>query len=85
MDTTQFLLSTILTVSTLLVVVVGIQFIFVLKELKKTLRRFREFIDETPEYNQPPKKENQRRQEKKHGSVQTVIEKIKFFNLPKSS
>jgi len=39
MDTTQLLLTVVLTVTTVLLVVVGIQLIFVLKEARKTLQK----------------------------------------------
>lgn len=37
MDSTQLLLTIILTVSTILAIIIGIQLIFVLKELRRTL------------------------------------------------
>ena len=37
MDTTQLLLTVTLTITTILLIVVGIQLVFVLKELRKTL------------------------------------------------
>ena len=45
MDSTQFLLTVVLTVTTILLVVVGIQLIFVLKELRKTLKKVNGIIE----------------------------------------
>lgn len=45
MDSTQLLLTVVLTVTTILLVVIGIQLIFVLKELRKTLKKVNEIID----------------------------------------
>lgn len=45
MDSTQLLLSVVLTVTTVLLVVVGIQLVFVLKELRKTLKKVNEIIE----------------------------------------
>lgn len=45
MDTTQLLLTVVLTVTTILLVVVGIQLIFVLKELRKTLKKVNAIIE----------------------------------------
>lgn len=39
MDTTQLLLTIVLTVSTILLVIIGIQFIFVLKEVHKLVKK----------------------------------------------
>ncbi len=44
MDTPQLLLSVALTVSTILLVVVGIQLIFILKELRLVLKKINEII-----------------------------------------
>lgn len=45
MDTTQLLLTVVLTITTILLVVVGIQFIFVLKELHKIVKKVNEIIE----------------------------------------
>ncbi len=44
MDTTQLLLTVVLTVTTILLIVIGIQLVFVLKELRKTLTKVNEII-----------------------------------------
>lgn len=45
MDTTQVLLTVVLTITTIILVIVGIQLIFVLKELRKTLKTVNGIID----------------------------------------
>lgn len=45
MDTTQLLLTVVLTITTILLVVVGIQLIFVLKELRAFLKRINGIVE----------------------------------------
>jgi hypothetical protein len=45
MDTTQLLLTVVLTVTTILLVIVGIQLIFVLRDLRKTIRKINGIIE----------------------------------------
>ncbi|OGK09252.1 hypothetical protein A2767_06945 [Candidatus Roizmanbacteria bacterium RIFCSPHIGHO2_01_FULL_35_10] len=45
MDSTQLLLTVVLTVTTILLVVIGIQLVFVLKELRKTLKKVNDIIE----------------------------------------
>jgi hypothetical protein len=45
MDTTQLLLTVVLTVTTILLIVIGIQLIFVLKELRRALIKVNGIID----------------------------------------
>lgn len=45
MDTTQLLLTIVLSLSTCLLIVIGIQLIFVLRELKKTLHNINRIVD----------------------------------------
>lgn len=44
MDSTQLLLTIILTVSTILAIIIGIQLIFVLKELRRTLLNINKIV-----------------------------------------
>ena len=46
MDTTQLLLTVVLTVTTILLVVVGIQLIFILKDFRKLLKRVNNIVDQ---------------------------------------
>ncbi len=45
MDTTQLLLTVVLTVTTILLVIIGIQLIFVLKELRTTIKKVNGIIE----------------------------------------
>jgi hypothetical protein len=45
MDTTQLLLTIVLSLTTILLIIVGIQVIFILRELRKSLQRFNRVID----------------------------------------
>lgn len=46
MDTTQLLLSVVLTVTTILLIVVGIQLIFILKDLRQLLRKANHIVED---------------------------------------
>lgn len=45
MDTTQLLLTTTLAVTTIFLIVVGVQLFFVLRELQKTIHRVNSIVD----------------------------------------
>ena len=45
MDTTQLLLTVVLSVSTILLIIIGIQLIFTLKEIRLSLKRINSIID----------------------------------------
>jgi len=45
MDTTQLLLSVVLTVTTILLIVIGIQLIFILKDLRQLLKKTNRITD----------------------------------------
>lgn len=45
MDTTQLLLTIILTITTIFLVIVGIQLIFLLKDLRKTIKKVNGIIE----------------------------------------
>ncbi len=45
MDSTQLLLTVVLTITTILLIVVGIQLVFVLKEIRKTLQKVNTIIE----------------------------------------
>jgi len=45
MDSTQILLTIVLTISTVLALIIGIQLILVLKELRKSLKKINVFIE----------------------------------------
>ncbi len=46
MDATQLLLSVVLTVTTILLVVIGIQLIFILRDFRKTIKKVNGIIEE---------------------------------------
>ena len=46
MDTTQLLLTVVLTVTTVLLVVIGIQLIFIFKDLRHLLKKANNIVDE---------------------------------------
>lgn len=46
MDTTQLLLSVVLTVTTILLIVVGIQLIFILKDLRQLLKKVNNIVED---------------------------------------
>ncbi|QQG44535.1 MAG: hypothetical protein HYW86_01305 [Candidatus Roizmanbacteria bacterium] len=46
MDTTQLLLTIVLSLSTILLVIIGLQLVFILRELRKVLKNINQVIDE---------------------------------------
>lgn len=46
MDTTQLLLTVVLTITTILLIVVGIQLIFILRDFRSLLKKVNNIIDE---------------------------------------
>lgn len=47
MDTTQILLTIVLTITTILLIVIGLQLIFILKDFRRILKRINNIIDQT--------------------------------------
>ena len=45
MDTTQLLLIVVLSITTILLIIIGVQLIFVLKEVRKTLKKINDIVD----------------------------------------
>jgi len=46
METTQLLLTIVLTITTILLIVIGIQLIFILKDIRKLLKKVNNIVDE---------------------------------------
>lgn len=46
MDTTQLLLTVVLTVTTILLIIIGIQLIFILKDFRNLLKKTNNIVDE---------------------------------------
>lgn len=72
MDTTQFLLSTAVTITTILLIIVSIQLILLLKQLKKDHVKGSDHIIKSPEI----KKE---KSVKKKVNLHSLLEKIKIL------
>lgn len=45
MDTTQFLLTIVLSITTVLLIIIGIQLIFVLREVRKALKKVNHIVE----------------------------------------
>lgn len=82
MDTTQFLLTVILTVTTLLMVIIGIQLIFVLKELRKTIKKISIFVDDIEEAELKNDLPDHKKQtiRKKGAVLHSLMDRIKFLS-----
>ncbi len=82
MDTTQLLLTIVLTVTTVLMVVIGLQLIFVLREIRKTIKKIGVFVDEIEEVESKKEVPNQKKQQlqKKHLALHSILDKIKFLS-----
>ncbi len=79
MDTPQLYLIIILTITTALITIIGIQLIFVLKKSRKAIEKIIEFVDnfEELEKNQ---EEPTTKVEKKISTIKAVIDKIKSIS-----
>jgi len=85
MDTTQFFLSIILTITTILLIIIGVQLIFILKELKKTIKKTGKFVIDSEIVTASDKKDHHQKKqfvEKKHSSFYSLLQKIKILSPP---
>jgi len=84
MDTNQLLIIIIITITTILMTIVGIQLIFLLKELRKTIKKIGDDFDilkeEVKEKNDHQEK---KLNNKKYLTIHSLLNKISFFS-PKS-
>ncbi|MBI5127432.1 hypothetical protein HZA76_03165 [Candidatus Roizmanbacteria bacterium] len=87
MDTTQFLLTIILTATTVLMVVVGLQLIFVLREVRKTVKKIGVFVDEIEQIESKKETSDHKKQtvNKKRLALHSILDKIKFLSPTLSS
>lgn len=82
MDATQFLLTVVLTATTILTVIIGLQLIFVLKELRRTIKKIGVFVDEI-EHSEVKKDIGEHKKQlinKKHLALHSILDKIKILS-----
>lgn len=82
MDTTQLLLTIILTITTVLSVVIGLQLIFVLREIRLTVKKIGTFVEELEEIESKKDFNPEKKQliKKKHLALHTIIDKIRILS-----
>ncbi|MCL4364328.1 hypothetical protein M1328_03755 [Patescibacteria group bacterium] len=82
MDTTQLLLTVVLSVTTVLMIVVGLQLTFVLKELRKTIRKIGVFVDEIEEVESNKEASSQKKQQVHHKkmALHSILDKIRVLS-----
>lgn len=87
MDSSQFLLTISITVTTVLVLVIGVQLIFVLRDLRKTLKKTDIFIDdlEKKEASGENAKSKEKSSTKKHVALHSILDKIRTLSPSSSS
>lgn len=63
-------------------IVVGLQLIFVLKELRKTIKKIGDFTDELNEMDSKKEISHQKKQliNKKHSSLHSILDKINILS-----
>ncbi len=76
MDTTQFLLSTAVTITTVLLIIVSVQLISLLKQLKKDHKKNADPIIKHSEHSQSGSKKD--KVVKKRTSLMSILGKMKF-------
>ncbi|GAB4219210.1 MAG: hypothetical protein Fur009_4220 [Candidatus Microgenomates bacterium] len=81
MVTEQLLLIIIITTSTFLMIVVGIQLIFILKEIRLMIKKISYSIDDVKlSENETHKKEINHKHLKKYSTINTILNKISLFS-----
>ena len=84
MDTTQLLLSTAVTITTILLIIISVQLISLLKQLKKDHGKGANLVVKSPE--NPPAGGKKEKTAKKRINLTTLLEKMKnHISHPKSS
>lgn len=76
MDTTQLLLSTAVTITTILLIIVSVQLISLLKQLKKDHVKEGDSVNKKPE--NPPAGGKKEKHAKKRINLTTLLERMKF-------
>jgi hypothetical protein len=82
MDTTQFLLTLTLTITTVLLVIIGLQLVFVLREIRLTVKKIGNFVNELENIDirkdvSPDKKHIIK---KKHLALHSILDKIRILS-----
>lgn len=82
MDTTQFLLTIILTITTVLSVIIGLQLVFVLREIRLTVKKIGTFVEdlENIELKKDVSPEKKQLFKKKHLALHSIIDKIRILS-----
>lgn len=82
MDTTQFLLTAVLTITTVLLIIIGIQLVFVLKEIRLTIKKIGVFVDDLENIESKKEVSPEKKQliKKKHLALHSILDKIRILS-----
>ena len=82
MDTTQFLLTITLTITTVLLVITGLQLVFVLREVRLTVKKIGSFVDDLDNVESKKETTPEKKQliKKKHLALHSIIDKIRILS-----
>ncbi|KKQ24332.1 MAG: hypothetical protein US40_C0005G0006 [Candidatus Roizmanbacteria bacterium GW2011_GWC2_37_13] len=82
MDTTQFLLTAVLTITTVLLIIIGLQLVFVLKEIRSTIKKIGVFVEdlENVDFKKEVPAEKKQLIRKKHLALHSILDKIRILS-----
>lgn len=82
MDTTQFLLTAVLTITTVLLIIIGLQLVFVLKEIRLTIKKIGVFVDDLENIESKKEVSPEKKQliKKKHLALHSILDKIRILS-----
>ncbi|MFH0979663.1 MAG: hypothetical protein V1803_01815 [Candidatus Roizmanbacteria bacterium] len=82
MDTTQFLLTAVLTITTVLLIIIGLQLVFVLKEIRLTIKKIGVFVDDLENIESKKEVTPEKKQliKKKHLALHSILDKIRILS-----
>ena len=82
MDTPQFLLTAVLTITTVLFVIIGLQLVFVLKEIRSTVKKIGIFVQDLEDVETKKEVSPEKKQliKKKHLALHSIIDKMRILS-----
>lgn len=82
MDTTQFLLTAVLTITTVLLIIIGLQLVFVLREIRLTIKKIGVFVDDLENIESKREVSPEKKQliKKKHLALHSILDKIRILS-----
>ncbi|PIQ72941.1 hypothetical protein COY13_02365 [Candidatus Roizmanbacteria bacterium CG_4_10_14_0_2_um_filter_36_35] len=82
MDTTLFLLTAVITITTVLLVIIGLQLVFVLREIRLTVKKIGVFVEDLENIESKKEIPAEKKQliRKKHLALHSILDKIRILS-----